>query len=312
MNCRAILLGIISSCLNFREAQATRKPLILNREGIVSEAEAKELLFESDIPKEVKNLIANFAYSRLKKEYEESDEWLLDRLNRLTIADNTIEYRRQKDNKILQFSLIDGGIKREVVDGLDELIIEIPLNRSNKDHNRFSSPWKLIGISPSCSKFLLLQHTESLNPDLGIFIPKSILWMYNREKALLKKIMDLGFVEKSYLFFQAGIADTAPYGVRVVIDKQRIARCFLFINGQDEGGSIDRYKEFKFGPLGVNVEIQSVSCSPAGSKFGIKIVDKEIYSFIKKTYSLIYDLKSNQLSQYIFKNEKWEKQEEKK
>lgn len=80
----ALIFGIFSSCLNFREAQETRKPLILNREGIVSEDEAKELLFESDIPKEVKNIIANFAYQRLKqeaKESKESNEWLLDRLD---------------------------------------------------------------------------------------------------------------------------------------------------------------------------------------------------------------------------------------
>lgn len=128
--------------------------------------------------------------------------------------------------------------------------------------------------------------------------------MYDRKKALLKKVIDLDI----FPYFQVGIADTTSYGSIVATNKK--LNCFPF--NLENNIPLKHLDGRICDTLNAYAEVRSVSCSPSGSKFGIKIVDKEIYSFIKKTYSLIYDLKSNQLSQYIFKNEKWEKQEEKK
>lgn len=294
MNCWALLLGIISSCLNFREAQETRKTLILNTEGVISEEEAEQLLIESELPGDVKNIIANFAYQRLKQEaeeFKESNEWLLDRLDRLTIGVDEITYRRRKDNKLLKFSLVEKGtqgIKRSKVNGLGNLIIKIPFQGYNSTFDNYR--WEFVGTSPSYSKFFLLQTAIEVD---GFPLGKT-LWMYDRKKALLKKVIDLDI----FPYFQVGIADTTSYGAIVAMNKK--LNCFSF-NLEDI--PLKHLDGFMCDTLNAYAEVRSVSCSPSGSKLGIKIVDKE-------TYAYIYNLHGHR-DVYLLVDGKWEKQEEK-
>lgn len=311
MNYYALLLGIIFSCSNFyamkQEEQKAKKPLVLNPQGIISEEEAAAILFDESelLPEDVKDIIANFAYPRLKQVYEESDEGLLDRLDRLMIADNTIEYCRPKDNKILKFSLIKDGIKREASDGLDEFTMPFKWRSYFKYFNgilTYYNRWKLIGISPSGSKFLLMQLFNIKEDEYKGF------WVYDRRKGTFEKIkeLDTNSTEMdSRTQFLGAIADELPDDacrdvvhddLYTFVGPKNLQTCSFFADNESDFCLPSLLRK--------NITIQTISFSPSGQKLGIKIIDKEM------RYGLIYDLESNQVNQYIFNNGKWEKQEE--
>lgn len=309
MNYYALLLGIIFSCSNFyamkQEEQKPKKPLVLNPQGIISEEEAAAILFDGSelLPEDVKDIIANFAYPRLKQVYEESDEGLLDRLDRLMIADNTVEYCRPKDNKLLKFSLIKDGIKREKSDGLDEFTMPFKWRSYFKYFSGILTcynRWKLIGISPSGSKFLLMQLFNIKEDEYKGF------WVYDRKKGTFEKIkeLDMNSTEMdSRTQFLGAIADELPEDacrdvvhsdLYTFVGPKNLQTCSFFADNESDFCLPSLLKK--------NITIQSASFSPSGRKLGIKIIDKET------KYSLIYNLESHQFAKYIFNDGKWVKE----